>query len=392
MNTAAGQRVFLHLGAPKTGTTSLQNIMWRNRELLAQAGVLYPGDRPEAHFQAAVELQGSRFRPDGSDEEIPGSWESLVAEARQWPGTVILSHELLCTAQEAEIDRALSDLAFAEVHLVCTARDLARQIPAVWQEDIKNRHMVSFTEFVGSISGSTQPAHWLSEVFWDFQDLPRVLGKWSRTIPPDRVHVVTVPPPGQPFSLLWQRFAELLGVDPEQFDTSGGPRNKSLGVAETELIHRLNQTLEGRLSRSDYDSVVKHQLVTRIFGSRKPETPLELPDQDQAWVHDRAKRLTADLANADYHVLGDLQDLIPASAAPATHHPDHANGREVLDVAVEALAGLIEDVAAQPAAPQGVRQTLGHLSKQHPALSRIHALYHRLRELYRRLQSTRHSK
>ena len=42
----------------------------------------------------------------------------------------------------------MQDLSFAEVHVVCTARDLARQIPAVWQEDVKNRHVVTFADFV----------------------------------------------------------------------------------------------------------------------------------------------------------------------------------------------------------------------------------------------------
>jgi len=37
------ERVFLHVGAPKSGTTFLQTVMWENREGLAERGVLIPG-------------------------------------------------------------------------------------------------------------------------------------------------------------------------------------------------------------------------------------------------------------------------------------------------------------------------------------------------------------
>ena len=388
MSRPAEQRVYLHLGAPKTGTTYLQDLLWRNRESLARAGLLYPGDRPDTHFRAALDLLGTQFH-DWGDPDVPGSWERLVAEARQWPGSTVLSHELFCTADDAQIDRALSDLAFAEVHLVCTARDLARQLPAVWQEDIKNRHEVSFAELIRSVSGSMRPAHWLSEVFWDFQDLPRILEKWSRTVPPRRVHVVTVPPPEQPFGSLWQRFGELVGIDPEQYDTTGGPLNKSLGVAEAELVRRLNSALEGRISWQQYEDIVKRQLANQILGKRKPRTPLELPDEYRPWVHAHAEQLITDLTKAEYDVRGDLQDLVPPESPQATHHPDYADEREVLDVAVEALGGLIQRVAAErsrpapPQAPQGVRQTLSHLCEQHIVFSRPRALYRRLRALRR---------
>ncbi len=35
-------RVFLHVGTPKTGTTYLQTVMWANRDKLAEQGLLLP--------------------------------------------------------------------------------------------------------------------------------------------------------------------------------------------------------------------------------------------------------------------------------------------------------------------------------------------------------------
>src|SRR5258707_7821819 len=52
--TPAGTRprVILHIGEPKTGTTSLQQIMWRNRSELAAGGVVLPGHHPQDDFRA----------------------------------------------------------------------------------------------------------------------------------------------------------------------------------------------------------------------------------------------------------------------------------------------------------------------------------------------------
>ncbi len=36
-------RIFLHIGAPKSGTTYLQTVLWANRENLRRQGLLMPG-------------------------------------------------------------------------------------------------------------------------------------------------------------------------------------------------------------------------------------------------------------------------------------------------------------------------------------------------------------
>jgi hypothetical protein len=50
-------RVYLHIGAPKTGTTYLQEVLFRNRARLAEHGVLYPGDSTAAHYAAVLDLR-----------------------------------------------------------------------------------------------------------------------------------------------------------------------------------------------------------------------------------------------------------------------------------------------------------------------------------------------
>ena len=43
---------YLHIGAPKAGSTYLQGVLWANRGVLAAAGVSVPGLDPIEQFRA----------------------------------------------------------------------------------------------------------------------------------------------------------------------------------------------------------------------------------------------------------------------------------------------------------------------------------------------------
>ncbi len=90
------KRVLLHVGTPKTGTSYLQDVLFRNRRTLAAAGILYPADRFDAHFLAALDLM--RLPWGGLEDEAIGAWDRLAAQVRGLDGTAIISHEILATA------------------------------------------------------------------------------------------------------------------------------------------------------------------------------------------------------------------------------------------------------------------------------------------------------
>ena len=128
-------KVLIHVGTPKTGTSQLQDVLFANRDLLRRHRVCYPADRFDAHFLAALDLM--RLTWGGLEREAVGRWDRLAAEVRAWPGISIISHEILAAASPTEAARALDSLrrdertgAEAELHLVISASDLTRQIPA----------------------------------------------------------------------------------------------------------------------------------------------------------------------------------------------------------------------------------------------------------------------
>lgn len=374
--------IFLHVGGPKTGTTYLQELLWHNRDALRAGGICYPGGTADAQFLAAQDLMDISFH-EQENPRVAGAWTRLVEEIRRAScHTAVVSHELLSLAAAEGVARAMRDLAFAvEVHIVYTARDLARQIPSVWQEDLKNRHALSFDRFVRGIRGDEPEPHWLAGLFWRWQNVLGVLQTWGAPLPPERVHVVTVPPPGGPPGVLWERFAAALRLDPTVCRTDV-PRaaNTSLGVVESNLLRRLNPRLRAEFDWPAYEHWVKDELAARMLGTRPDQIPLLLPDTEHDWVHDRSAEVAATLTERKYDVVGDLDDLVPAAPQPGGRHPDDASDAELLDAANDTIVAFLRGLAgvssadAAPAPdllPASVLFRLGvrRLSRDHPSVA-----------------------
>lgn len=341
------QRVYLHIGAPKTGTTYLQHVMSRKRSQLRELVVLYPTSNHKAHFLAAHDLRGLDYY-GVSGAKIAGTWDRLVAEVRGWNGPSVISHEMFSLADADSVRRAMRDLDGLDVHIVLTARDLARQIPAHWQEDIKNRGLLTFAEYVHSlkrIDDSVNP--FFADIFWQYQNLPEVLRTWAADLPPDRVHIVTAPPRGATGKdELWTRFARTIGIDPEQCPADVTSRNPSMGLVETNLLRRLNAKIIDEMDGPSYHNMIKHYLAVNVLAERSGSMPLRLPADDQAWVTQQAEELVHELRNAKYDIVGDLDELVPTweDDDTAPRHPDNASDAELLDASLDALAEVVHQL------------------------------------------------
>ena len=331
------RRVYLHVGLPKTGTTFLQTTMWHNRAQLAAQGFLYPGGKRMDHFHASNAVRGRRltFRADNE-----AAWDRLVDELFEWDGAGLISNEFFSVATTLQARATVAALRPAEVHVVVTARDYVRQFPAVWQEALKMNSQLSLDEFMKQAFARELKGSWS----WRSQDLPEVLGRWATAVPPERVHVITVPPPGAPRHLLWQRWCEVLELDDSTFDTDLTFDNESLGAAQAALMHRLAPYLQG----SFQDGANRHRWVRQYFG-HEVLVPQEgerfgLRPDDVAALTTLSEEAVEEIERASYPVTGDLADLIPTQAQPDRPHPDDISEYEMLDVAARAIDRMIRDV------------------------------------------------
>jgi hypothetical protein len=328
-------RLFLHVGSPKTGTTFLQQVLWSQREEVREQGLLLPGDSFNDHFLACMDLRERH----GRVPESVGVWKHLVELSTEWDGDALISHELFAGARRRPITQAVTDLSAAcdELHVVITVRDLARQIPAEWQEHLKHRSTLGFEDFVRSVRERGRESEW----FWHVQGFPGLAQRWAQFVGAERVHVVTVPPPGAGQEVLWGRFATAVGIDPDGFDLDVRRSNTSVGLEQAELVRRLNLELDDRLTRQGaYSVLVKDGLVNEVL-SRRPGTKLSLTRDDWDFAVTHAEGMVRDLEALGVDVVGDLGDLVP-QGEPVAEAPPRAEVERVLEEAVAALVASLD--------------------------------------------------
>ncbi|MCW2907743.1 MAG: hypothetical protein JWL68_2532 [Actinomycetia bacterium] len=336
-------RVLVHIGEPKTGTTFLQQVMWSNRAELAAQGVVLPGHHPQDHFRASQDLRGIEKRADDPAGSWTGEWEILAHQARQAPRAAVISHELFSAVDGPQAEQAVRSLHPAEVHVVLTVRDMASLLPAEWQETIKHRNDRGWEDWLADVidreSVDPDRRQWW---FWRVHDTLAILDLWGRHVPADRIHVIMTPPQGSGNSLLWERFAALLGVDPGGVDLSRARANTSLGLPEIEFLRRLNQALPAEVPDWFYMWTVKEGVAHRALAARPREGRLVLPGDREAWAKEQAEVLIGGLASSGYDVIGDAGELRPRpSREPGAVGPAAQQADRVLDAAVDAAAALV---------------------------------------------------
>jgi hypothetical protein len=340
------QRLTLHVGLPKSGTSFLQALLAENRDALRAARHVYPFIRREGMFHAAVELRGQHDHWGLAPEAVDGTWQQMLTRVRGFDGSGIISHESLSGALLPQLERVARDTADLDLHVVVTARDLARQATAHWQEEVKNGRPWSFAEFERAL---WEPGESAADEygFWRHQDLPAVLDRWGSVVPAPNLHLVVVPQPGGDPAELWRRFAAAVGLDPAVLDpTAPADRtNESLGAAQVALLRQVVTALDGRLGQPHFAHVVKRFFAQRqlgAVGSRRPVTPEPLRSRLREVTEGWLPRIRA----GGYDVHGSLEELVPPDLPEGAVHPDDVAAEELLEGLPEVLAALLVEVAA----------------------------------------------
>lgn len=353
------RRLFLHIGLQKTGTSFVQRVLWDSQQALEDAGVsLVPGTKL-AMFRLMLDVRG-RYNP-GIDPPAVGEavrrFPEQLAAARD---TALVTQESLSAATPDQIDRLLAAAADREVHVVVTVRDLGRLIPSAWQQTVqsgRSRSMAAYVERLAATDGTDAR-------IWATMDLPRILGLWAARVPPERIHVVTVPPPGAPPRQLLERFCSVVGIDPAVLTIDESSRaNRGLRWEQAELLREVNRLLPEEVRRRDvYGDVVKRYFAVSILGGDEG-TAIRLPQDRRAWVASIAEQHIATVREGGFRVVGDLDELLPLPGAFADgdQRPDDAG---INAVASQAIAAMLTDRAAEraraasgdgPAAPRAGR-------------------------------------
>lgn len=327
-------RVFVHIGLPKTGTTYLQGVLWDNRDLVRSDGVLLPGARHRDHLWAALDLQErNNLRRRGP--RAPGAWARLRDELAQASGTALVTHEFFCGASREQAERLVAELAPAEVHVVVTARHAAGMLAAGWQEMVKN----GGTERLDEIPRKKGAG---SEFSWRTWDLAGVLKRWGSAVPPERVHILPMPGKGDPADRHWRNFAGVVGLTSD-YPLPERPANQSLGVVQVELLRRVNSHLTGFKGPTDRGRWIRGYLAERHLAGQ-PGEPFGLDEELVADCRQRSERAVRMIRRRGYHVVGDVDSLLVPDDLAVQRAVSSVSDAELVDAAGGLVAVMLADV------------------------------------------------
>ncbi|MEP6817812.1 MAG: hypothetical protein ABI873_19915 [Marmoricola sp.] len=334
------ERVYLHIGLPKTATTYLQTVLWGARDQMRAEGVLLPGDERRDHLWASRVIR-DESHGERMSERHRAAWDRLKAETADWPGTALITHEFFAAASAEQAHAMIEELAPAQVHLVLTAREPLGLFVASWQESLKNRETTPLSDYAREVSQSPG-------VIWNWRtlDLRLVLERWAPEggpLTPERVHVLPLPGKDAPRDLIWHRYAALIGLDSHAYDLSDNFPNESMGVVEAETLRRVNVHLGAFSEAIDRGAYIRTFLADERLVPRGGERYWPAADQVED-CRARGRDTVEHLRRRGFDVIGDADDLLVPEQLAERRQPDGVTQAEVAGVAVELVATMLSDV------------------------------------------------
>lgn len=311
------ERVVLHLGTMKSGTTYLQSALMASRAELEAVGAFYVGDKFGLQSRA---VRGVVTRPESQDLRL---WRRLADEARERPGDAALfSMEFLSFARRRHVAQLLEPLRGLPVEVVLTVRDQFGALPAQWQSYTRNTGTDDWARYLRRIEAMVaperKPGRSESQALRTFrraQDAGRILDRWQDAEGVTAVRVVTVPPPGADPEELWRRFARAARVDLAAPTPAALEANASLGYASCEVMRLLNPRLH-ELSASRYQRQTRRLIGEALAPLRELEGRPALDRRGAELARELNRRLRSTIARDGIELVGTVDDLPDAGPPP----------------------------------------------------------------------------
>lgn len=372
----AGTRL-LHIGPHKTGTTSVQGALFAAKDLLPEHGVAFPAH--SRHPMEAALAACARPAMMGDTAPTEKHWTRLLEQVGATGGkTSVVSSEFFADAEDdATVARIVEELGGERVHVLVTLRPLARIMPSQWQQYVQNGLRMGYEDWLTHMLRKA-PYEQPNPSFWRRHRHDRLVERWVRAVgSSDRLTVVVVDDRDR--DGLLRTFERLLGLPENLLQPVPDTANRSLTLAETEMLRNLNKEFRGNgLPDELYSKLVRNGAVMHMKNACSP-SPEDVKILTPEWALEAAARIGAEMAGridaTGVRVVGDPGLL---SAVPKAPVLDGIPAPRISpEVAAQALYGALAAAAEAPARSRSVHQT--------PSKELMRVLGHRcLKKLRRR--------
>ncbi|MFJ3665122.1 hypothetical protein ACIPSE_01570 [Streptomyces sp. NPDC090106] len=341
----AGTRL-LHIGPHKTGTTSIQGALFAAKDRFAEHGVAWPAT--SRHPMDAVLAATARPGMMGDRGPSERQWELLGRQvAAAGAHTSVVSSEFFADAPDDEaIERIVEHLGGDRVHVLVTLRPLAKIMPSQWQQYVQNGLRMGYENWLTHMLRKA-PYEFPNPSFWRRHRHDRLVERWVRVVGPDRVTVVVVDDRDR--GGLMRVFERLLGLPADLLQEIPDTANRSLTLAETEMLRNLNKEFRGNgLPEELYSKLIRHGAVMHMKNACSP-TAEDVKISTPQWAVEAAAEIGAEMAGRiaamGVRVIGDPALL---SAVPKPKTDTGTAPRMSPEAAAQALYGALAAAASAP--------------------------------------------
>ena len=248
-------KALVHIGLPKTGSSSIQQFLWLNREALAARGLRYARFNPRLGSQmelaaTALALSGAAvpqgtgrlvlgLRGDGDDAALAARFlDWLDTQRAGWPEArfVASSEHLQAWLHRPAFIRALDSFLgerFTSVEYLLYLRPQADLLLSSYSERIRRGEALSLARHLDERPRAL--------------DFDAIVTRWEEALGAGRLHLRLLHPDALTGGALIPDFCDALGLSPEGL-AEPARMNPSLGAAELAFRRRLNRLLPVRLA------------------------------------------------------------------------------------------------------------------------------------------------
>lgn len=333
--------IVLHIGTHKTGTTALQSALKVRKDELRDLGVTYPlGHRAQHRACMALVEREFGWAENRPSDTYRKKWANFAAKVAPVSGRVLISSEWLCQANDEQAARAVESLGRDRVHVLVAFRALSRILPSSWQQYLKNGWTATYDEWLGYVLADP-PSPKANSSFWQRNDLPETLRRWSALIGADRITVVVADENDR--SRLPSTLADLLGVPRAVLEPPADAvvrSNRSLSVPEAALLLAVNPAAREMMTAAQYTALVRNGAAEAMVERRQPgldEPRLGIPGWAIERVGELATAHAKALAESGVTVVGDPATLATLPEPTDAPVPDQVP----VDAAAQALLGAL---------------------------------------------------
>lgn len=293
-------RIVIHAGFHKSGTTALQYSFTKNRKSLATHGVIYPWVEGRAHHRPAWSLLERTWGwKDHGGKLVPAKiWKDFAQRVRRKSGTVLISSEFFSEANREQLLKAKSELGDAPFDIVFTVRPFAKILASSYQQFLKYGIKLRYEQWLEEMLRNRM-ASVHTPTFWPRAAVSEVVVRWAEVFGASNVRVVLADEERPNF--IFDEFNSILRLDQGFLKSSEVGGNRSMTADEVELLLRVNQHFDRNRGWDEYWVMIREGYV-RYLADKTQALPGSARLLTPKWAVDEAKKI----GEADLLALKDL--------------------------------------------------------------------------------------